>query len=188
MKAQAVLRAVRREILQPEAGDRTGSGRRIYKRGDDRLVPATDRSRCVDRRQQRSCLVAGDFRGLALDGVIPRAADRRCRIQNYDVPVHEHVEKCTDRRQVQFLCRDAAGMLIEIRSDHAGRDAVDSGDMGLGPFQELANSVQVGSSGVPVADLAREEFIPGESGRRTGGGNQTWPGWKYQRVRFMNKR
>ena len=73
------------------------------------------------------------------------------------------IEQGAERRQVQFLGRDAARMLGEV-SANGGRFDVGQRDvLWLQPKEESPDGQAVDGAGVRIAYLGGEEFVPGEA-------------------------
>jgi hypothetical protein len=68
-------------------------------------------------------LLDADLRRLALDHLLLDALDRRRRVEDADLPLHQPVEETADRRQMQILLRGRPAQVVaKVIPDHARRD------------------------------------------------------------------
>ena len=112
--------------------------------------------------------LVGDFRGFALEDLVPLRFGDGGGVQDHAVPLDEDVEEPPQGREVVLCCGERAGVLLEVASDVAGSDLMELPSLPLRPRQKSPHGQGVSRPGVAVGELSLKKVIPGRCGGLSG--------------------
>ena len=135
----------------------------------------------VQGTEQCSRLPGGQLGRLAVHHRVFLAAHGGKRVQSDGVARHQNVEKMPQRRQRQILGGVRSGQFLNETPGHPRRDLTELAALFFAPEEKAPHGAGIGTAGVGVGYLGREELIGGEQrvlarplqegreGHRTGG-------------------